>query len=401
MSDTSDIPGFSVADREKLAELHGEGDQPITTVDQLWARVGSDFDKGISKLAAQKQLDAQQLTQLLTAQALREANASGGSWLQRHWLDSLLFGFALVLLGLLLRGIGVFGGLPPPLGLPGNVLVAARDLVPGQALRAEDFYQKPFPAASDYFTATDQLAGTVISQTVRRGQALRFDAVTRLQVVAANDILTDTIISRQDLVLRWTPYQPTAAVRTEQVLGQQARYAIPKDAVILSNVLDSASRRQQVVLAVASGLPPLHIISASDLVLSDTTRLDDAFTSIDEVVGRVTLQAVAPGATLRRNQLSAVQFDAQVLAGRFLLAVPLRASALPPTVAPGSRVILLLTSDSTPSETVPPIDDAIVVDIAQNGETATLSVAVPGAALQETWPWLGHTQVFVVQELTP
>jgi hypothetical protein len=172
----------------------------------------------------------------------RFARGFRGNW--EGWQENLpLFALVaglLLLVALTLRGAGRLQWLPAPLGLHDSALVTANPMESGVVLKAGDLYPVLLPAENDYFKPDVNLEGLILAQSKSGQTPLRFRDVLRQQVIAVKDIQANVIIQKEDITLAWTTYQPCVALKLEEVYGREARYAIRKDGVILSQFIKPA-----------------------------------------------------------------------------------------------------------------------------------------------------------------
>ena len=215
--------------------------QGITEIDSLWSRIGEDFDRGIDKLSGAALIDRNHLVDILAGEADREARETPGGKLKRIWPDTILILFALLLLVLALRALGGGRFLASPLGLRGSALIAVRNLEAGRVLRSSDLQTAPVSSDEGYFQATDQIEGLILSRPVLRHQPIRFGDVLRLQVVTEKDMPQESVISSDAVSLKWSNYQPDAALRLDVVVGHKALRAMRSGDVVVSQFVEPIS----------------------------------------------------------------------------------------------------------------------------------------------------------------
>jgi flagella basal body P-ring formation protein FlgA len=211
----------------------------IYSVEELWPRLGDDFDQGIDQIATEMYVSPARLSTSLIDELLGEMQFRHKSapylfwrWVRLHFLDTVLVAGVAVLALLSLRAAGYLSALPEPFGLKQKFLVAARDLEPGHLLKAGDLYGTLLASSNDYFTDPAQLGGAVILKRVPQQKPLRNQDVSRLQVIAATDIPAGTQINPQLVKLEWSPYDPDAFLKTDQVTGCVASRPLHGGAVI-------------------------------------------------------------------------------------------------------------------------------------------------------------------------
>lgn len=390
-------------DELKLLAARNTDDEPITTFDQLWERIGANYDEGIELVAHTKGVSVERLREVLIEQALREKDQAGSSLLVRNWLVVALVTGLLVLVSLVLRLLGTFAWLPPPLGVSTSIIVAANELAVGDVIRPEDLARARRPLTTDSFTETTVLEGLVVGQAVRRGQPLRFGTLTRLQVAATEDLGAGVIVPTTAITLAWSTYDPTAATQLSQVEGQQTRRPLKKDVLIPLAALEPAPQVDQVVVAVSDGLPAFHRIVAADLTRELKPRVTGSYSTVDELEGRYTLRAVPAGARVLANDVSTGRIEPDALTGRAIVSVPVQRAAVPSSLALPARVTLLFASPSTSEQPAlePLIDDALVLAVTSEGDPAAVTVAVAISDLGTLQQWLGAAEVFIVYAAPP
>ena len=390
-------------DEREAANLRGRN---ITTINELWAQLGEDFDHGIDRVSAQASIDRRRLLELLVARSVREAEARDAWLLKRFWrglkrsrVEIFLFvGILLVAMlfvkALVPRAASAFARLPEPLGPNGPVIVTARDLALGHVLQGGDLYEAQLSLGGDIITSADQLIGAVLAQSIPRGKPLHYADVLRPQVVAASDIVSGTIIASDAISMTWSPYHPGAATQLDQVAGMIAHYPIRRGGVVSIAFVGAAPRTYQLVVAAPAGLPAFHLIGPSDVISREVPLELNTFTPTAEVQGRYTLQALPPGATLHADQLSTVKLAQSDLVGRRVVSVPASADSLGRLVVPGAHLSMLLVpradaKDAQPSGT----SDVIVLAVDRRGASADIVVAMSEQDFQNAQPLLGVSNV--------
>ena len=226
-------------------EVRGLKQNGIKRLDDLWERVGDNYDLQIGAVSQATGVSRAKLGDLLAAREGRATEFTEGSWGGAIWLwlkrlrrlplrlEGGIFLLLMLLSLLLLRALGVGENLPSPVGLRPRVLVAKRNLRMDAALKPEDFYSARLVPGGDYFPYGEQLAGCVLTQDLAWGSALRFTQVKRQQLVTTKDIQTDTDLGAGTVSLTWTSYQPNALTDLKQVEGRSALLPIPSGRVVL------------------------------------------------------------------------------------------------------------------------------------------------------------------------
>jgi hypothetical protein len=266
MTDIGELEGIT---SDEAAKLRRAG---IGTVKKFEGQIEHDFIAGIKLMVSQTGIKPDRLMELLppdrlvvesvpeawleglTRRILRKA-PQDDPWIRRcrfsverfarclkgNWLGReknlpifVLAAWLLMLVALTLRAVGFFQGLPEPLGLRDQALVAADNLESERVLRQGDFYPALLPFENDYFRPGDKLEGLILARSVSGQKPLRFQDVLRRQVIATKELQTDAIIQKEDVTLAWTVYQPGAALTTEEVCGRKTTHPIRKDGAVLS-----------------------------------------------------------------------------------------------------------------------------------------------------------------------
>jgi hypothetical protein len=215
----------------------------IEGINDLWLFVGADSVQGLKVSDELRALARNQLITLMVAEGISEAKSQDGRlWLKlkRCWLEVAVLSGLLMIIALGLRAGGYLAFLPPPLGLSETVAIAARNLEPGRLIQAGDFYTARLPRGINYFVvANASPVGLILKQgsSLSRFKPIHFDDVLRLQVVAKRDIIENTKITEEDLMLAWTAYQADALTKKEQVLNQYPLHSIPGGTVLSLNSL--------------------------------------------------------------------------------------------------------------------------------------------------------------------
>lgn len=364
-------------------------DQKITTTDQLWARIGEEFNAGIENLAKKAQVDQAWLIQLLTYQIRRDAQTNGDSWLKQRWL-----GIAVLLILAILVGLGIrwyFTSDP--------AVIAARDLAKDQIIRLTDLQSVELAIGANYFTRTADLTGLILTRNVARGKPLRYDDVQRLQVAAATDIPAGAIIASNMITVTWSTYQPGAATKIDQVLQRRASRALRKGTPIIMEAISDLKQIDYVVVRSDDGLPAFHVIEPADITVAKKPEGSGAFTSTAGFVGRYTLQAIPAGAALRGEQISTARLARSDLAGRRIITVQVTLGAMRSALAPPARVSLLFTEQgsTTPNTTIVQLDRVIVLDIKPTEKGDWIVAAITPDDLNKIQPILGRATINIIQ----
>jgi hypothetical protein len=155
---------------------------------------------------------------------------------------------------------------------------------------------------------------------------------------------------------------------------------------------------EQVVVKPSARLLAFQSIRAEDVMLKGLPKEDGAYASLDKVVGRYPLRAVAPGTTLLEEQLVAEDVTG-AMSGRRILSIPVNPRTLSSTVTPPAHVWLLLSPRTTGEKEPQPVllKDVILLSINKQGDGASIEVAVTDDCLKMMEPLLGGAEAFVLQ----
>jgi hypothetical protein len=134
---------------------------------------------------------------------------------------------------------------------------------------------------------------------------------------------------------------------------------------------------QQVVVKNAEGIPAYRVILQDDLALQRVLyRSSKTVYTLDQVVGRYALTKLNTSDPILCNQLLAAPLSREI-SGRYVVSVPVKASALAPAPKAGDRLSLLAlaTATQTQPQTVSAVD-AVLLGIEQKDGGTVLVVAV-------------------------
>jgi hypothetical protein len=167
--------------------------------------------------------------------------------------------------------------------------------------------------------------------------------------------------------------------------------------VLLVAGVRRAMRHPERVVVAAQDLLPYQVIEDATVVQPRREAGFDAYTSLDDVIGRFPLQAINKGDPVPRDRLSRVQFEnPAALRGRRALAlsVPAASAGL---AAPGSRVMLLFTPAESGGQAAHVVGDALVLDARAAGDASSVVVAVTARDFDALKPLLGRSLVTIAQ----
>lgn len=216
-----------------------EGDllraKQISTIDDLWAAVGENFDSGIATVAADTGVSEAKIKEVLTCQektVIGRAVPTSHGW-QRFWFlvtDYLLirrrarrflkehtpeFIALLVLVLATVLGVRAFRA-------ERRALVATRNIEAGRTISAEDFTTAPLTPAGAYFDADNPPTGLIAAEPIGRGQMLRHSDMSRLQLTAIKDIAAGAKIEDDAVGLSWTRFANNALLQPGTAVGKRA-----------------------------------------------------------------------------------------------------------------------------------------------------------------------------------
>ncbi len=386
MTDINKIPGVSEV------EVAGLKNQGIENTDDFWLRVGQDYEANIQALATATGIAGERLADIL-AESLVYQQATGEIHpLWRHRVQILGAVLLFVLVALVFRALGGFERLVPPLGLQKTVVVAAHDLSKGATITEKDVTIARLPLQEGYFTSTEHLAYLVLAADVPRGRPLRAQDVLNPQVVAATNIVSGNIVVGEMVTVTWSTYITPTYNSVAAVVGRPALRNIMSGQAIRPDFLGGLPTGAMQVVAQRE-LGALDVLTAGDLGLANTPPVSDGVTDVNAAVGKMLLQPLSPGGTLRASQL----LDPAQLNGRRVLVVPVNKAAARLPSYP-SRVDLLLTPRASVANVAPgQIPDVLVLNSEPAGELTYLTVAVPEATVDTLQHLLGVSDVYIAR----
>jgi flagella basal body P-ring formation protein FlgA len=392
MTDIGQLPGIREAEASRLRK------QGIDTIDALWARIGADHENGIVTVAQVAVLDADRLTELLADYAVRESARPVEGRERRYWPEVVLSVGIIVLVVLVARALGVVEVSTE------KTVVATDDFEAGRVLRSGDLTTAPQLAGGDIFREQDPavLTGLILNRPIGRGMPLRHADVSRVQVAALKDIPEGALIADDAVGLRWTFYDPNAALTTDGVVGRTALKPIRLGSVVLADdkvVSSMPGQAQQLVVVATAGIPQLGVIRREDVDVQPSTRTAGALSSTDQAVGRYALADLSPGAVISAAQISSARVARGGVAPRELLAVPVTPGGISPAVGAGQTVSLLLVPRERGQAALAPtlVNDVAVDRVDRRDDLTTVVVAVEAEQVSRFVPLLGTSDVYVLE----
>jgi hypothetical protein len=180
MTDIAELKGIGPDEAERLR------DNGIATLDDLWARVGEDFNEGIVQVANNAKIEPQRLIDLLADQGVREARQGDDSWLKRHWFDVVLIMGLVFLVGSVLRVLIAFEWLPPRLWSRDPVVVSAATELPAFHIIGPNDVMVRTPAEPEAVAALEDVVGRYPLQAIPVGTVLRADQLSTVRLPLAD-----------------------------------------------------------------------------------------------------------------------------------------------------------------------------------------------------------------------
>ena len=403
----------------------------IVSCQDVWQFIGQDPDAGIDKLATllawhdsnlptgelpeSVRVEKERLIALLSAMVELEVEEGNFfSWpeeqvtsprrpnasLRANWLEAIIILGVIVLAVLTLRALG---WLPRPLDPGDPILIAARDLDAGTVIREADLVGARF-GATDAFTDTSQLHGLLLANALEKGGIVRRSDVVRLQAVASKDIPVTTLFTRDNLTVTWSAFQPNAVLDKARLVGHKALGDVRSGQVVTSDLAESTPALvEHLVVSGSIELPAFHIMSANDVKSAQGPPVEGSFRTENDVIGRYALEPLAPGVTLRTEQMSQARLSPEDVLSRRALSVLLPENAATLSVQQGAHVSLLLSpkvaggSEKTPSNAkFELVEDVIILDARSNDGRTTVFVAVKTDDLAVLADKLGSSEVYVI-----
>lgn len=249
MTDIDRLIGRSDDDRARFNAAH------ITTIEGLWADVGSDPDHGLERFPAVgdvQGIDQNRMMMLLGAQAVREADEDDGSWLNaagarqltvrdwvwwkwlRHtWLYRWMeWGAVIAIVALIIVGIQIRHSLTPTSARQ-VVVVAATGLPPYHTIGKRDIATKNVPRETGALTTEADALGHVTLRYLPHGAVVHHSQVSAMslperdqEALKADRVLTvaldpagatTAVAAGDDITLLLSPRDARAAPAARQV----------------------------------------------------------------------------------------------------------------------------------------------------------------------------------------
>lgn len=220
---------LSQAERECLVA------EEIFSDDDLWHRIGTDFEQGLEKLTAATGIPRDRLVEVLVGCGVTEPERHRGR--ARFW-NVLPFMLVILLAGLYLRATGKLAFLPPPWGISQQVPVTLRALEKGEAVTSEDVIRTWLILPEGGITDLRQTTGLRLARDLRPGSPLRASDFERLQLVATRALPVGRKLEAADVALAWSPYTEDAVLAPAEGIGRRSLRARPAGAVLHAGDLE-------------------------------------------------------------------------------------------------------------------------------------------------------------------
>ncbi|HEX7407487.1 MAG TPA: SAF domain-containing protein [Candidatus Binatia bacterium] len=150
----------------EIARLQEPG-VDIHTIDELWERVGQDFDNGITTLNRDTHIGVRRLTELLAAQVLAEDATRKKR--ERRCQDAVFLIGPIVLLLLVLRAVGIVPGFSARVE---QVVAGSRGLPAFHVITLGDVALKRLALERGSFTKPSEVVGRYALQPITAGSPL-------------------------------------------------------------------------------------------------------------------------------------------------------------------------------------------------------------------------------------
>jgi hypothetical protein len=173
-------------------------------------------------------------------------------------------------------------------------------------------------------------------------------------------------------------------------------------AVVLAGLGVRAALGPEQMVVARRNLQPFQVIDTADVKQVRAWADFGVAANAADVVGKFPLGLVPSGEPLRKDRLSRIRYaPATELRGRRILSLAIPKRALPLTVA-GTHAALLLSPRDVAARAADPvvIDDVIVLNAAEAGDTASVVIAVLEKDVHTVARLLATSEVFIVQTVT-
>lgn len=242
----------------------------MSTVDDLWAAIGSEFEEGIKKVAATTQITEAQLREILKQEAVAgelQSNTAEGRFvfvLRRYWRELLALLIIVVLLSLLVRNV-----------IPRRdtvVVTAANGLPAFHVIQADDVHPARMFRVEDSFAVENDVIGRYLLQPVSHGAVLlksQLGPAPLKEQLNGRQVLTIPIrVAALSSTIR-----PASTVRLVFSPRNQDVSKINKTDLILNDVIVLAINRQGDSSAITVALKNVEDLTKALLLLSTSDIL--------------------------------------------------------------------------------------------------------------------------------
>lgn len=175
MTYIQNLPEFKKEEIEKFQAIG------IKRLDDIWNRIGTHFDNGISDLAKQVCIDPQRLIELLISQFRNGKDISEDFWVKRHWFGIATFMGTIVLIILAWGTLSAF--ISPDKIMKNVVINGDAELPPYHVIDASDIRLKEAPYEPGYFLAEKDVIGRYALKSILQGEPLREDQLSKVHIL--------------------------------------------------------------------------------------------------------------------------------------------------------------------------------------------------------------------------
>ncbi len=235
---TADLGELQLSTSEEQALRQWLGQGSSHTIDDVWALIGRDPDRGCAIPSAVRGLTGDGLLHALLAQAGAEHRGERGPaasrpvrrFVQRYGVELAAGVLALAVAASAVRAAGATLGLWE-WGLVPQTL-AAHTLPAGHIVRADDLLVGRLPTTAGRVAEPFRAIGLRTATTVNAGQALSINRLERLQLVATRALLPYQPLQERDVTLQWSAPSRGALTHSSALTGFCLREAVAPSTVI-------------------------------------------------------------------------------------------------------------------------------------------------------------------------
>ncbi len=158
----------------------------------------------------------------------------------------------------------------------------------------------------------------------------------------------------------------------------------------------SINDRQVRYVTVQRGVLAYQTLTGN-LTLTNEPYAKNAFTSVDDVLGRYALVSLAPGATVLSDQLLSSELSRK-MQGRRIIAVPVKAGAYVSITNAPHEAMMVLSPRTDEVKDLPAVSFAVIIlRLDRTGETASATVAIRPEDFDKATALLASHDVFLGQ----